>query len=163
MIPNRLISPQAANQSNNEMRQLDAAKLIPSLKTIESLIKYSEQARLVGLVPKLNELLENKRNDANEQINLFTALPNRQSTLQRNEGDCEHDEITPLIIDRSLFEKPAVMTETVLDELVPNRFGDDVCMDAEEDDVIQVNEDDELLQVVTSCEVNTSIKNPFKV
>lgn len=144
------------------MRQLDAAKLIPSLKTIESLIKYSEQARLVGLVPKLNELLENKRNDASEQISLFTALPNRQSTLQRSEGDAENDEITPLIIDRSLFDKPTEMTESaVLDELVPNRFGEDVCM--ADDEAIKVNEDDELLRVVTSCEVNTSLKNPFKV
>ena len=144
------------------MRQLDAAKLIPSLKTIESLIKYSEQARLVGLVPKLNELLENKRNDASEQISLFTALPNRQSTLQRSEGDAENDEITPLIIDRSLFDKPTEMTESaVLDELLPNRFGEDVCM--ADDEAIKVNEDDELLRVVTSCEVNTSLKNPFKV
>lgn len=144
------------------MRQLDAAKLIPSLKTIESLIKYSEQARLVGLVPKLNELLENKRNDASEQISLFTALPNRQSTLQRSEGDAENDEITPLIIDRSLFDKPTEMTESaVLDELVPNRFGEDVCM--ADDEAIKVNEDDELLRVVTSSEVNTSLKNPFKV
>lgn len=144
------------------MRQLDAAKLIPSLKTIESLIKYSEQARLVGLVPKLNELLENKRNDASEQISLFTALPNRQSTLQRSEGDAENDEITPLIIDRSLFDKPTEMTESaVLDELVPNRFGEDACM--ADDEAIKVNEDDELLRVVTSSEVNTSLKNPFKV
>ena len=148
------------------MRQLDAAKLIPSLKTIESLIKYSEQARLVGLVPKLNEVLENKRNDANEPINLFTALPNRQSTLQRSEGDRSTDEITPLIIDRSLFDKPAAeMTESILDEIEPNRFGEDVCMAAaadEDDGVVKLNEDDELLQVVTSSEV-VSMKNPFKV
>lgn len=147
------------------MRQLDAAKLIPSLKTIESLIKYSEQARLVGLVPKLNELLENKRNDANEPINLFTALPNRQSTLQRSEGDRSTDEITPLIIDRSLFDKPAEMTESILDEIEPNRFVEqDVCMDGEKeaDDVVQISEDDELLRVVTSSEV-VAMKNPFKV
>lgn len=144
------------------MRQLDAAKLIPSLKTIESLIKYSEQARLVGLVPKLNELLENKRNDVSEQINLFTALPNRQSTLQRSEGDCLNDEITPLIIDRSLFDKPVTeMTETMLDEIVPNRFGE-VAVDDDEP-MVQLNESDELLRVVTSTEVNTAMKNPFKV
>lgn len=144
------------------MRQFDSAKLIPSLKTIESLIKYSEQSKLISLVPKLNELIENKKQDNQQQINLYSALPSKQSTLQINQTNLPIDEITPLIFDKSMFEKQIVVSELsdrILDEIEPNRFDEiDECKD-----VRSIDEDDELLKVVTTgIEIDVSSKNPFK-
>lgn len=146
------------------MRQLDSAKLIPSLKTIESLIRYSEQSRLVSLVPKLNELMENKRTDVDEQqVNLYTALPSKQSTLQRNDLHTTADTLTPLIIDSSIFEKPEIklVEDKILDEIEPNRFGD---AEVVADQSVRLDEEDELLKLVTNDDaVRQNIKNPFKV
>ena len=145
------------------MRQLDSAKLIPSLKTIESLLKYAEGSKLIGLVPKLNELIENKKTDANEQINLYTSLPNKQSTLQKNEFSCLND-ITPLVIDKTMFDKPTIMTtesDVLLDEIELNRFNEND--DEANSNAILIDENDELLKVVSTSESCGNLKNPFKI
>lgn len=149
------------------MRQLDSAKLIPSLKTIENLIKYSEQSRLVSLVPKLNELVENKRNDRNDQINLFTSLPTKQSSLEKLDSSCLNDEITPLVIDKSRLEKQFMNDESmnadrILDQIEPSRY--DYAIDlGDESNANVLEEDDDLLKMVTEENTSNGLKNPFKI
>ena len=119
--------------------------------------------------------MENKRNDQNQElISPYTALPSKQSILQRSETHCSADLLTPLIIEKSTFEQPeSNFEDRVLDDIEPNRFADDVdpAMNGGEDGAAMldedgariIDEDDELLRVVTTDEITKDIKNPFRV